>query len=64
MKQPSLKAKPQYSKVGEKTFGNKAEATSYAKKKRQEFKAAEESVKYDISRTNNSDWKVTLFVKV
>lgn len=57
--------KPMYTKVAtSKEFTTRAQAVAYAKDKRKEYKAADQSIKYDISRTPSSGWKAVIYAKV
>jgi hypothetical protein len=57
--------KPLYSKfITSAEFNTKSEADTWAKKQKTGYKAANMSVKFDITRTPNSGWKVSFFGKV
>lgn len=57
--------KPVYSKfITSSEFNTKDQAEAYAKKQKAQYKGADMSVKFDINRTPNSTWKVTLYAKV
>ena len=45
-------------------FNNKDDAQKYAKSQKKIYKEAGISVKHDIARTPNSNWKATLYAKV
>lgn len=57
--------KPMYGKIlSSRSFQTRAEAEEFAKEYKEDYKAADMSVKYDIVRTENSEWKATVYVKV
>lgn len=59
-----MSEKPLYSKfITSMDFNNKDDAEKWAKSQKAVYKSVE-SIKYDIARTPNSGWKVTLFAKL
>lgn len=56
--------KPSYGKfITSADFTNKVDAEQWAKSQKAIYKGVE-SIKFDIVRTPNSGWKVTLFAKL
>lgn len=56
--------KPLYGKfISSSDFNTKDDAERWAKSQKEVYKGSE-SIKFDIARTPNSGWKVTLFAKI
>lgn len=57
--------KPLYQKIQEsRAFTTREQAVQFAQEMKVVHKQGEQSMKYDIVRTPNSEWKVLVFVKV
>lgn len=57
--------KPLYGRIlASRSFPTREEAESFAKDYKEQYKQADLSIKYDINRTEASEWKATVYVKV
>lgn len=57
--------KPLYGKIlASRAFPTRAQAVDFAQSYKEEYKAADISIKYDINRTEASEWKATVFAKI
>lgn len=57
--------KPLYGKIlASRSFTNRAEAEDFAKEYKDQYKEAGLSIKFDITRTEASEWKATVYVKL
>ncbi len=60
-----MATKPLYGKIlTTRSFPNQADAVSFAKDYKAEYKQADLSIKYDINRTAASEWTATVYMKI
>lgn len=65
VKIPSSAQKPLYGKVlASRAFRTREEATTFAQEIKDDYKVADISIKFDITRTENSEWKAVVYAKV
>lgn len=56
--------KPLYGKIlTSRSFPTRQQAVDFATEYKEEYRAADLSIKYDINRTEGSEWKATVYVK-
>lgn len=57
--------KPQYGRIlASRAFPNRADAEEFATAYKAQYREADISIKYDINRTDDSQWKATVYAKV
>lgn len=57
--------KPLYGKIlATRAFTNQEQAITFAKEYKEQYKAADMSIKFDINRTSASEWVATIYVKL
>lgn len=62
---PSTAQKPLYGRVlASRAFRTREEATAFAQKIKDDYSVADISIKFDVTRTENSEWKATVYAKV
>lgn len=61
----STSKKPLYGRIlATQSFPNRADAESFAKGYKEQYKQADMSIKFDINRTPASEWIATIYVKL
>lgn len=57
--------KPLYGRIlASRSFPTREQAESFAKEYKEQYKQADLSIKFDITRTEASEWKAVIYVKV
>jgi hypothetical protein len=57
--------KPLYGKIlASRSFDTREQAVNFAQEYKDQYKQADMSIKYDITRTPASEWQATVYVKL